>query len=156
MQNSTPCNNKARRLRNESNRAWETTSKLLQRGTFSREPMHEECVEYIRKVSQVTELLQGKWRLQILCAMRTGPVRLGQLTRLIPSASKKTLRASLKSLELAGIVVRHDMSDTVLHVEYDFEDDLRAVVCSLLDHLADWGGVLEAKGKSSFNETSEL
>lgn len=91
-------------------------------------------------------MLQGKWKLQILCAMRTEPVRLSQLTRLIPSASKKALRASLRSLEGTGIVVRHDMSNTVLHVEYDFADDMRATVCSLLDRLADWGQVLEAKG----------
>jgi DNA-binding HxlR family transcriptional regulator len=25
------------------------------------------------------ELLQGKWRLQILCIVRSGPIRLGQL-----------------------------------------------------------------------------
>lgn len=95
----------------------------------------------------MTKMLQGKWKLQILYAMRTKPVRLSQLTRLIPSASKKALRASLRSLESAEIVVRHDMSDTVLHVEYDFADDMRTFVCSLLDHLADWGKLLEAKGK---------
>jgi hypothetical protein len=74
---------------------------------------------YIHKVSRVTEMLQGKWTLQILCAMRTEPVRLSQLIRFIPSASKKALRASLRALEAAEIVVRHDMSGIVLHVEYD-------------------------------------
>jgi hypothetical protein len=68
---------------------------------------------YIHKVSRVTEMLQGKWTLQILCAMRTEPVRLSQLMRFIPSASKKALRASLRALEAAEIVVRHDMSGIV-------------------------------------------
>jgi hypothetical protein len=36
-------------------------------------------------------LFQSKWKVQILCGMRTGPVRLGQLARLIPAASKKML-----------------------------------------------------------------
>ena len=92
-------------------------------------------------------MLQGKWKLQILCAMRTEPVRLSQLTRRIPSASKKALRASLRSLEAAEIVVRRDLSSTVLHVEYDFAYDMRGIVCSLLDQLADWGQILEAKEK---------
>jgi DNA-binding HxlR family transcriptional regulator len=92
-------------------------------------------------------MLQGRWKLQILCAMRTEPVRLSQLTRRIPSASKKALRASLRSLEAAEIVVRRDLSSTVLHVEYDFTYDMRGIGCSLLDQLADWGQILEAKEK---------
>jgi hypothetical protein len=48
------------------------------------------------------ELLQGKWKLQLLCEMRTGPVRLGQLKRVIPSVSKKALRAGLRHLEMAA------------------------------------------------------
>lgn len=35
--------------------------------------------------------IQGKWRIPILCALQGGPVRLGQLVRLIPTASKKVL-----------------------------------------------------------------
>jgi DNA-binding HxlR family transcriptional regulator len=90
--------------------------------------MHDDCVVYIRKVTRVKEILDGKWKLQILCAMRSGPVRLSQLTRLAPAASKKGLRANLRSLESSHIVVRRDLSDSVLHVEYDFEDK-RARVC---------------------------
>jgi DNA-binding HxlR family transcriptional regulator len=110
--------------------------------------MAEDCASYIQRVSRVTELVQGKWKLKILCAMRVEPVRLSQLTRLIPAASKKSLRASLRELESAGIVVRRDLSDTLLHVEYDFADDMRTSVSSLLDNLAYWGDILETKGKS--------
>lgn len=45
-------------------------------------------------------LLQGKWRVEILCAMRSGPVRVGQLSRLIPGASKKMLAQNLRRLEV--------------------------------------------------------
>ena len=78
--------------------------------------------------------------------MRGSPVRLSQLTRLLPSASKKALRATLRDLERAQIVVRSDMSDTVLHVEYDFADDMRVAICALLDDLANWGDSLESRG----------
>jgi DNA-binding HxlR family transcriptional regulator len=107
--------------------------------------MHPNCGDDIRVISQVTAILEGKWKLQILCAMRNEPVRLSQLTRLIPLASKKSLRATLRALESAHIIVRHDKSDAVLHVEYDFADDMRNLIGSLLDHLSEWGRTLEAK-----------
>ena len=44
---------------------------------------------YSERISRVVELLQGKWTVQILCAMRTGPVRLSELKREIPFASKR-------------------------------------------------------------------
>jgi len=64
-------------------------------------------------------ILRGKWTIAILCVMRDGPVRLGELTRLIPDASKKVLLVNLKQLEATRIVVRNDFSERVLHVEYD-------------------------------------
>jgi DNA-binding HxlR family transcriptional regulator len=91
---------------------------------------------YIRTVSLVTAILQGKWKIQILCALRSEPVRLSRLTRLIPSASKKALRAGLRDLEIAEIIVRRDMSHAVLHVEYDFAEDMREILPSLLDNLS--------------------
>jgi DNA-binding HxlR family transcriptional regulator len=84
-------------------------------------------------------LFQGKWRVEIICAMRLGPVRVGQLSRMIPGASKKMLAQTLRRLEADGIVVRRDMSEVVLHVEYDFTIEARKEVCSLLDHLSQWG-----------------
>jgi Predicted transcriptional regulators len=52
------------------------------------------------------------------------------------------LAHNLRQLEAEEIVVRHDMSEMVLHVEYDFSHEAREEVCSLLDHLAQWGGTL--------------
>jgi len=99
--------------------------------------LEENCVRCANLATEV--LLQGKWRLHILCAMRSGPVRLGQLARLIPAASKKMLTQNLRKLEGNGIVVRRDLSKTVLHIEYDFDDSARDEVCALLDALVAWG-----------------
>jgi DNA-binding HxlR family transcriptional regulator len=107
--------------------------------------VNQDCASYIRRAASITELLQGKWKLQILCAIRHEPIRLSQLQRLIPAASKKALRASLRSLESMQVVVRFDMSDVVLHVEYNFADDMRDAISSLLDCLAECGDVLEAR-----------
>ena len=61
---------------------------------------------YIDHLSRVVELPQGKWTIQILCAMREGPMRLSELRRIIPTASKKAITANLRSLETAHIVMR--------------------------------------------------
>jgi DNA-binding HxlR family transcriptional regulator len=92
-------------------------------------------------------LFKSKWRVQILCAMRSGPVRLGQLARLIPGASRKMLTQNLRQLEADGIVVRKNMSDLVLHIEYELDDSTKEEVCALLDHLAKWGGLHLGKSR---------
>lgn len=43
--------------------------------------------------------------------MRGGPVRLGQLSRLLPEASKKVLMTESKQLVSSGLVERGDLSD---------------------------------------------
>src|ERR1700677_1071984 len=102
--------------------------------------MNNTDTRYVRNTAIAVALLfQNKWRVQTLCALRSGPVRLGQLARLIPGASKKMLTQNLRQLEACGIIIRKDMSEVVLHVEYDLAVRTRDSVCVLLDHRADWG-----------------
>lgn len=89
-------------------------------------------------VFTVDTLFHGKWRIHILCAMRSGPVRLGQLSRIIPKASKKVLTQNLRELEASGVIVRKDLSDVILHIEYELREDTKHDTCALLDHLAQW------------------
>lgn len=73
------------------------------------------CIQKARALtcsaSKAAALLQGKWRVHVLCAMRGGPVRLGQLSRLLPEASKKVLMTESKQLVSSGLVERGDLSD---------------------------------------------
>jgi len=103
---------------------------------------------YMGRVSRVVELLQGKWTIQILCAMRARPVRLSELKRAIPFASKKALTAALRSLEAARVVLRRDLSHSVLHVEYELADTTREPLVTLLDHLAGWGELHDSRERS--------
>ena len=106
--------------------------------------MREKSVEYSCAAEVAICLLQGKWRIQILCVMREGPTRLGQLARLIPSASKKGLAENLRKLHSAGLIVRNDLSSHILHVEYDLAEPVKAATYELLDQLAKWGDAYEA------------
>ena len=105
--------------------------------------MRDKSVEYSCAAELAVGLLQGKWRIQILCVMRDGPIRLGQLGRLIPSASKKVLAENLRKLQSAGLIVRNDLSNHILHVEYDLAEPVKAATYELLDQLAKWGDAYE-------------
>jgi DNA-binding HxlR family transcriptional regulator len=109
--------------------------------------MRDKSIEYSCAAEVAICLLQGKWRIQILCVMREGPTRLGQLARLIPSASKKVLTENLRQLHSAGLIVRNDLSSVrILHVEYDLAEPVRTATYELLDQLAKWGDAYEASG----------
>lgn len=84
-------------------------------------------------------LIQGKWKLKILSRLQRGPVRLSQLRRMFPEASKKMLAQHLREMEDDGIIVRSDLSGSRRHVEYSLEESLGAAVSGLIDTLADWG-----------------
>ena len=84
-------------------------------------------------------LLQGKWKLRILTRLKHGPIRLSQLRKMFPDASKKMLTLHLRELEQDGIVVRSDLSGRRRHVEYSLETSLGAAVLHLIGTLAEWG-----------------
>jgi DNA-binding HxlR family transcriptional regulator len=118
-------------------------------------PLNTMDASYTGRASRVVELLQGKWTVQVLCAMRIHPVRLSGLKRAIPSTSKKALTASLRSLEAARVVFRRDLSSSVLHVEYELAEAMREPVVALLDQLAKWGALYDSEERPTmhFSET---
>lgn len=84
-------------------------------------------------------LVQGKWKIGILCRLQEGSARLGDLRRLFPQASKKMLAQHLRQMEQDGIITRTDLSGKVPHVEYSLSNSLGRPVINLIDFLAQWG-----------------
>ncbi len=84
--------------------------------------------------------------------MREGPIRLGQLTRMVPGASKKMLLENLKRLEATGIIVRKDLSQRVLHVEYDFDEHMKETICRLLECFIAWAELCVKRGMASHED----
>lgn len=91
-----------------------------------------------KKTANVAVLFRAKWTIEILYVMREGPVRLSELRRKIPLASKKALTSRLRVLEAAHVILRRDLSNTVLHVEYAITDGVREPLIALLDSLLRW------------------
>lgn len=94
------------------------------------------------QVARALQIRRGKWTVQILYEMRRGPVRLGHLKRTFPIASKKSLTLSLRELENAKLVIRRDLSKSILHVEYDLEERVAEPLVRLLDLLAECAALL--------------
>ena len=93
------------------------------------------------------EVLHSRRRVEILCALRLGPVRLGRLARMLPRVSKKVITENLRDLERSGIIVRKDLSGKVRHIEYDFVEPLRSAVHHLLTELGSFGAVHSGQGE---------
>ena len=91
-------------------------------------------------------LVQGKWKIGILCRLQEGPARPGELHRLFPQASKKMLTQHLREMERDGLIVRTDMSGKVPHVEYSLSNLRGRSVLNLIDFLVQWGTALVANG----------
>ena len=98
--------------------------------------MRESDTVHLDQISRIVDLLQGKRTVHILLAMQA------VLKRLYPAVSKKALRAGLRDLEQANVVVRHDLSNVVLHVAYQILEDLRETVCTALASLSAVGELL--------------
>jgi DNA-binding HxlR family transcriptional regulator len=100
--------------------------------------MRNNTTDYSCTAAFAIELIQGKWRVEILCAMKRGPVRLGQLTRLIPRASKKVLTENLRKMEASGLIVRTEVAGSIPHVEYALVETIKDETHRLLDELTKW------------------
>ena len=101
------------------------------------------------QVAHTMKVLRGKWTVQILCALLDGPVRLSQLRRLIPAASKKALTANLRSLEQLHLIVRRDLSNSVLHVEYEIAEPARQPLETLVNQLSQFQNYLPVHANHS-------
>lgn len=73
-----------------------------------------------RQVGLTTALdvISGKWKVLILCELRSANRRFGELRRLLPGVSEKVLIQQLREMDAAGIVDRHVVAEVPPKVTY--------------------------------------
>lgn len=76
-------------------------------------PYHPGCPS-----RSILELIGGKWSMLLLCLLRSGPIRTGDLKRRVGGISQKMLTQTLRDLERNGIVQRIDYREVPPRVEY--------------------------------------
>ncbi|MDK9706133.1 MAG: helix-turn-helix transcriptional regulator [Desulforhopalus sp.] len=67
---------------------------------------------------EVLNLIGGKWTILILCCLQYGPVRTGELMRMVGGISQKMLTQTLRDLERDGVVERISHPEVPPRVEY--------------------------------------
>jgi DNA-binding HxlR family transcriptional regulator len=99
----------------------------------------------------VLDMLGNKWTTLIVPGLRDGPLRFGQLLRLLDGITQKSLTQSLRHLERDGLVTRTQYPTIPPRVEYALTD-LGVRACDLLESMRTWAEenlleVLEARAK---------
>jgi DNA-binding HxlR family transcriptional regulator len=64
------------------------------------------------------ELLADKWRIPVLHVLTPGPLRSGQLQRMIAGVSSKVMTQTLRGMERDGLISRKVHAAVPPHVEY--------------------------------------
>ena len=97
----------------------------------------------------VQHILSGKWSLLILCYLRGGALRFGELKRCIEDVSgvtQATLTKALRKLEADGLVVRRVYPEVPPRVEYSLSE-LGEQLSPVLESLGDFGArYIESRG----------
>jgi DNA-binding HxlR family transcriptional regulator len=97
-------------------------------------------------IQRAITLVQGKWRIAILCQLQDGSLRVGELRRRMRPISKKVLNQHLRNMEKDGLVVRTEVKGKIPHVEYALTNLLGCSVMFLLQTVALWGAPIVPTG----------
>jgi DNA-binding HxlR family transcriptional regulator len=96
-------------------------------------------------VERTLEVLNGKWKANILFHLLTGTKRFGQLRRLMPKVTQQMLTAHLRELERDGIIRREVYPQVPPKVEYSLTD-LGRGLAPVFDSIYAWGvGYLKSR-----------
>jgi DNA-binding HxlR family transcriptional regulator len=89
-------------------------------------------------VRAAIDVIEGKWKPIIINALKSKPLRFGQLRREAPEATKKVLTAQLRELERDEVIRREKFGEPKEHLRYTLTTYGRTLV-PILTHMAQWG-----------------
>lgn len=89
-------------------------------------------------VEATMDIIGGKWKTIILCHLRHGMMRTGELRRAIPAITQKMLTQQLRELENDGIVHREVYEQVPPRVEYSLTER-GEILNQILSMLCTWG-----------------
>ena len=98
----------------------------------------KECVEYIRPVRDVLDIINGKWKLPILIALSFGNKRFKDLERDVDGITPRMLSKELRDLEINELVVRTVYDSVPVIVEYSLSEYGKSLD-SVIVALREWG-----------------
>jgi len=89
----------------------------------------EEC-----PITATIDVIGGKWKPPIIWLLMKGPLRFGELSKIMPGIALKVLSRQLKELEADGIIIRKAYPEVPPRVEYSLSakgESLRPIMSLL-------------------------
>lgn len=83
-------------------------------------------------------IIEGKWKLLILCHLHNGSKRFNEFTNLIPGLTHKVLTYQLRELEAHRLVKRKVYPEVPPKVEYSLTEYGESLI-PLMDLMNQWG-----------------
>ncbi|MVM37621.1 transcriptional regulator [Spirosoma sp. HMF3257] len=110
------------------------------------------CNQSLQAVQDALYVLNGKWKLPIIIALKDGPRRFRELQRLVTGITAKVLSKELKELEMNEFAVRHVYATIPVTVEYELTEYSHSLD-SVIEALYQWGIQHRARilGKDKLN-----
>jgi DNA-binding HxlR family transcriptional regulator len=106
----------------------------------------------------VLEVIANKWTNLVVCSLRDGPLRFGQLRRHLEGITQKMLTQTLRTLERDGLVTRTLYPTIPPRVDYELTD-LGRDVAGLFDGLIEWAEHHAAEitvARRRYDQTADL
>ncbi len=101
-------------------------------------------------------LIDGKWKSVVMFHLLEGTLRFGQLRRLLPGVTARTLTNQLRELELDGLIARKVYPEVPPKVEYSLSP-LGHSMAPILLALKAWGDAnISRFGKAKNNDPRAL
>src|ERR1700709_594480 len=98
----------------------------------------ETCTASVNAVRDALYALNGKWKLLMIVALKTGPKRFKELQRDLESITPKILSKELKEMELNGFVDRKVYNTTPVTVIYQLTP-YSGTLDNIVNELRVWG-----------------
>ncbi|AUP81612.1 transcriptional regulator [Flavivirga eckloniae] len=100
-------------------------------------------------LSYAVELLNGRWKINVLWNLAKEVHRYGQMKRNIPGISEKMLTQRLRDLEKEGLIIRKDFKTIPPHVEYHLTDSGKELI-PILEQMCRWGNRIREETNVSY------
>lgn len=94
--------------------------------------------EFQCPVTQLLQLIGGKWKPVILYCLRSDKRRFGEISARIPNLSRKVLTDQLKELEADGLIKRKQYKEIPPRVEYELTERGKSLA-PVLRAMEKWG-----------------
>lgn len=106
---------------------------------MEKEPLdHKQCMSVLLPVRDALDVVNGKWKLQIIIAIRNGNSRFKDIERQIPGISPRMLSKELKDLENHQLIRREVFDTLPVSVTYSATPHA-ATLTPVIRALQEWG-----------------